>query len=134
MSNGIQWQFDEATLYSYERADELQKAIEEAGVVKDTEKGTVASFCILLMHTRQVSFDRARVKSESLKKLPDFLATWENLTPAQLWDYRRKHISHNLWGQWGKDLASEGNQLMADPSELPDDMLTEAQKADSFLA
>lgn len=130
MSNGLKWQFIEATMYTSERVDELQKAIRDSGAVKESEDGMVYSFCLLLVHTRSVLFDAAKVQSESLKKLPDFLAAWEKASPAQLWDYRRKHISHSLFNQWGNDFSGEGSLFMADPAELPEDMLTEAQRED----
>jgi hypothetical protein len=133
MSNGIKWIFDETSLYSNEQADELAKRIQETGTVKESEGGTVGSFCILLVHTCGVTFDASKVKSESLKQLPEFLATWQKLSPTELWDYRRRHISHSLWRQWANDFSSEGNLLMADPAELPEDMLTEEQRLEASL-
>jgi hypothetical protein len=135
MSNGVIWTFDEQTLYSNERAEDLQKAIENAGVVRESEAGLVYSFCLILIHTRGVKIDAAKAQSESLKRLPDFLATWENLTAADLWDYRRKSISHPLWAQWANDFTRhQKGSLMADPAELPEFALTTEQRDDPFLA
>jgi hypothetical protein len=128
MSNGIKWQFEEPNMYSNEQAEALEKSILDTGAVKDSEKMMVSSFCILLVHTRGLNFDPAKVKSESLKKLPNFLASWNALTPQDLWEYRRKHISHPVWNQWGNDYSNENGLFVTDPSELPDEALTPEQR------
>jgi len=133
MSNDIKWQFEEATLYSNEQADELQRSIEEAGVVKESEKGTVGSFCVLLVHTHEVSFDLARVQSDSLKKLPEFLSTWKTMSPEELWEYRRRYISHPLWRRWTGDYSNEAGMLMANPEELLDTALTPEQRVEASM-
>lgn len=129
MSSDLKWQFDESNMYTSERAEELQRAIQESGVVKEKEKDMVYPFCVLLMHTRGVSFDPSKVQSNSLKKLPDFLANWKEMTPEQLWGYRREHVSHRLWNQWANDFASEGSLFVTDPALLPDALLSDELKA-----
>lgn len=131
MSSDLKWQFDEANMYTSEQTEELQRAIQETGAVKEKEEGMVYPFCVLLMHTRGLTFDSAKVQSEALKKLPNFLATWRELSPEQLWEYRRKHISHRLWNQWASDFANEGSLFATDPTVLPDAMLSDEQKAEA---
>ena len=128
MSNGLKWRFNEPSMYSYEQADELSKAIQDTGVVKDSEVGMLSPFCVVLVHTCSVTFDAARARSDSLKKLPDFLSTWETLTPAQLWEYRRRHISNPLWVHWVKDFNQDSGRLMADAAELPEGDLTPEER------
>jgi hypothetical protein len=133
MSNGITWEFEEDTLYSSEQADELTRRIRDTGEVKESEDSLVYSFCFILTHTRKVSFDALKVRSLHLKALPDFLSTWQGLTPSELWAYRRKNISHDLFSLWANDYTNNRGLLMADPEELLETALTPEQRVEASM-
>ena len=130
MTDKIKWHFAERTLFSDRQARLLEKGILDACQVDADDTNLLSTFVCILTITERVEFpsDKAR---PSLKDLPAFLAGWPDMSPAAVWEYFNKRVARMVWVDWASAFTREQSLFLADPAELPFDVLTEEQRVEA---
>jgi hypothetical protein len=124
----IKWRFAEQTMFTDKQARRLKDAICESCQVEAGEMAILENFTAFLSVTESVEFPVDKALA-SLKAMPAFLATWQDMSPSEVWEFRVKKISHPVWINWVNAFTRRDDLFEADESELPEDALTAEQRA-----
>lgn len=126
------WHFLEATIFTTRQAKKLNEAIRAACQIDPEDDATLDNFTAFLPLTEGVDFPADKALP-SLKAMPAFLAQWQDMSPADVWEFRVRKISHHVWIDWVENFTKRETLFEADPAELPESELTPEQKAEAAL-
>lgn len=131
MTNAIKWRFAERTMHTDREAENLEKAIRETcTIAPEGESNLLSNFVYILSTTEVPEFDATHAKP-SLRDLPAFLLTWRDMAPADVWEYRVRRVSHNLWVEWANAFTADTGLFEADEAAKPTRELTPEQQAEA---
>jgi protein associated with RNAse G/E len=127
----ITWYISEVTPAVTRKAVNLQKSIRAACTIEPDEVAMMVNFTYYLAATRAMDYPpNAR---QSVRSLADFLSTWEDCAPAEVWQFYLDNIPHKLRNIWDEAFDEAQNLFETDTAELPDIALTDNQKAEAAL-
>lgn len=127
MTDKITWHISPQTLRTDLRAKALEKAILEA--CPDAEANDARTFTLILSCTSGVEFDATTARA-ALHTFKQFVATYQGMSPAEVWAYRMDMPLH-LWYAWLSAFNDGQNLFDTDPAELPTSALTEEQRREA---
>lgn len=123
------WHIQEGTLHTARKAQALRRAIEAACTVLPEDESRMINYTYFLANTTKI--EPPPTARASLRALAAFIPTWEDLAPAQVWEFYQKELSANVVLEWDSEFTKAQNPYDTDPAELPLDALSDEQKVEA---